>query len=166
VPPSPGYNSGMEDPDRSHRRAVCLIVGLLLAFTVGPVGYEMNWLRERRAFLVLLPVAYESPVPAVRLAKQVLPETPRNGAHSLAMWLLNEPAKTTIVIPCPRETPSLFVAGSFPVEAVEDLDQIKLARRLFPEATILFAFFTDMGTGKPLDPQPLHLWAESPDRAP
>jgi hypothetical protein len=153
----------MNDQDRSHRRAVQLIVGLLLAVAFGVSGYEVsrevNWIRERRAFLAAMtPIAFDNTVlPLAAPKKIVLPGGPLDRAHSLAMRLRNERAQTIIAVPCPRESPGLFATfagGSFPAAAVEDVDQVKVARRLFPEATIEFHFLVDWGTGKLLDPQP------------
>ena len=48
APRPPATIADMDAQDRSHRRAMWLIVGLLLVAIIGVVGFEANWVRERR----------------------------------------------------------------------------------------------------------------------
>jgi hypothetical protein len=153
----------MDSQDASHRRAVRLIVAILLVLVVCAVGYELRvkatWIRQRRAFLAAaIPIGYDNTtVPPIKPEMLPLPAAPPSKFRSLVMSLRNERSQSVIAIACPRQNPKFFATfagGRFPTAAVEDLDEVKLARRLFPEATIQFHFLTDATTGELLAPQP------------
>jgi hypothetical protein len=134
------YNSGMSDSDHSHRRAVWLIAGLLLALFVVVAGYELNWIRARQKARAdaerdaepISPIEY----PDEKFA--LLPARGPGYLDRLAMWALDQPDQTYFVR-CLRdeaELPTAFDDGAFPLEPIEKLEQVRRARWLFPEAQI------------------------------
>ena len=96
------------------RRLRFSLRALFLAVTIvgGWLGYHLNWIRERHAFLSQ-PHVTTTLIPAHRAP--------------LALSMMGEPGKTTVVVQCDWESSKL--------SSYEEA-QVALARRLFPEAAV------------------------------
>lgn len=161
-----GYNSGMNTQDRSHRRAVWLIVALVLAFVAGLVGYELNWIHQRRTFLAEQESASESewdraaePFTGSSGEWELPPMSPTRGPPPLSItelpplgstvpqrllqWLGEPDFGGSMVLYC-------LVDGDRTLAmliAVDEIPKVSRARRLFPEAGVIVMLFARGGRG-------------------
>jgi hypothetical protein len=149
----------MDTPEPSHRRAVWATIAVVLLIVVGLVGYELNWIRQRRALHAEFETAGEIFVsnysdfkgkisgsaaqsvevlsPDVGFAD--LPPLGSNFPQRLLSWL-GEPAahQNTVYCLIADSAPhGEFMADGTPVVSyVEKIPKIIYARELFPEVGI------------------------------
>ena len=145
----------MDDYARSHRRAVWLTVALVLAYALGLVGYELNWIHQRGAAWARM---------GKRLATMTMPPRPTQwqnlpprGASPLdrlAMWLSGEPENYSFATTNTGGDAVLaaFANGRFQDDVLEGLDTVRHARWLFPEAQIVVEYYemSDLGASNPV----------------
>ena len=128
--------AGMDTLARSHRRAVWLIVALLLAFVVGLVGYELNWIHQRRlawAKRERLPYSWADFYPQFPGS---LPARGVGPLDRLVMRLLNERERDYFLVIYPGFDPSPLPTD----DVLEETAEVRRAHWLFPEATIAVEF--------------------------
>jgi hypothetical protein len=147
----------MDPSARSHRRAFWLIFGLVLTYAVGLVGYELNWLLQRRA-------AWDASRTWIghHGADELEGPFAARGfgpLDKLAMWLSGEPKRAWFAVPTPaRDSVVAALAdgqfddvlkhsdvaglpdGILPEEIVESLEVVRRAHWLFPEAELTVGY--------------------------
>ena len=129
-----------------------MTVGVVLLIVVGLIGYELNWVRQRRAahaewtrwyyrvdgvdsgLSVRVDVAKVPPLGINRFDKLVVSALDWDwGDHEVPVLCSNEDAKLLAHVP----------EGEARHEAIMKLERVQHARRLFPEAELWFYFFVD-----------------------
>jgi hypothetical protein len=128
----------MDASTRSHRRAVWLIVALLLTYAVGLVGYEMNWIHQRRVARARWLVRI-SPTLSMGDLSRSLPARGVGPLDKLVMRLVHVPEMESFFALYPGCEPELLAKlndKNCPEDILESLAVVRHARWLFPEAAV------------------------------
>jgi hypothetical protein len=132
----------MEALTNSHRQAVWLTVGLLLAFVVGAAGYELNWIAQRRAAWAALHewlIDKDFIRDQQRWISQELPARGVGRLDEFVMRLSGERKSEWFYAHDEEHRPDIigkYQDTMIPDDILESLAVVRRARWLFPEAEI------------------------------
>jgi hypothetical protein len=131
----------MYQSDRSHRRAMWLILGLMLAFAATLIGYELNWIFQRRAALAepFDWADHSSPTANPPLQFQGAPGRRIGRLEAFIMRLCGEPETELFFVHHSGNELDLLAKireSNDPDGVIEGLSEVQRARWLFPEAAI------------------------------
>jgi hypothetical protein len=127
-----------------------MTIAVVLLIVVAFVGYELNWVRQRRAARTEFAdgvAQFDSGIGPNSAApfSQTVPPRGVNYVDQFVIWALDKHSDH-VLIPCPTDDAKLvatFDDHTFDPEAIEELEQVRRARRLFPESEVLIMFLTD-----------------------